>query len=93
MTLPHFLLELSLAAVAISALATATRGAEPPADNDARARRFIAAHEAAVRPLEIEVARAWWEANVTGKDEAYRHKEEAETPWRSTWRSRDRSPS
>lgn len=48
-------------------------------DNEARARQFIARHEATVKPLEIEVAHRWWTANVTGKDEDYRLKEEAET--------------
>jgi len=48
-------------------------------DNEARARLFVAKHEATVKPLEIEVAHRWWTANVTGKNEDYRLKEEAET--------------
>ena len=48
-------------------------------NDDARARRFIRTHEETIRPLEIEVARRWWDANVSGKDEDYREKEEAET--------------
>jgi peptidyl-dipeptidase A len=48
-------------------------------DNDSRARRFIARHEAAVRPLELESARCWWNANTTGSDEAFRKKQEIET--------------
>ena len=50
-----------------------------PADNDARARQFIARHEATVRPLEIESNRCWWEANTTGSDAAFHKKEEIET--------------
>src|SRR5271169_2973975 len=48
-------------------------------DNDSRARQFVARHEATIRPLEIESGRRWWEANITGSDEAYRKKEEIET--------------
>ena len=48
-------------------------------DNEARARRFVAKHEATVKPLEIEVGRRWWAANISGKDEDYRLKQEAET--------------
>ena len=44
-----------------------------------RAKQFIARHEAAVRPLETESNRRWWEANTTGSDEAFRKKEEIET--------------
>jgi peptidyl-dipeptidase A len=47
-------------------------------DADARAQRFIAGYEMSIRPLEIEVARRWWTANVTGKEDDYRRKEEAE---------------
>ena len=32
-----------------------------------QAKKFIAAHEAKVRPLDIAAGRAWWDANVTGK--------------------------
>jgi len=50
-------------------------------DNDARAREFVREYEADVRPLEIEVNRYWWAANISGKDEDFRLKEEAETKW------------
>jgi peptidyl-dipeptidase A len=53
--------------------------AAEPNDNDTRARQFIANHEANVRPLEIEVNRCWWEANITGSDAAFSKKEEIET--------------
>ena len=47
-------------------------------DNAARARQFIAAHEAKVRPLEKMAGIAWWNANVTGKDEDFKAKEDAQ---------------
>jgi peptidyl-dipeptidase A len=49
------------------------------ADNDSRARQFIARHEATIRPLETESNRRWWEANITGSDNAFHKKEEIET--------------
>ena len=76
--LTHMTLELGLALVALSALAGAADGGQRE-DNDARARRFIQEHERAIRPLEIEVGRLWWEASTSGSDEAYRKKQEAET--------------
>ena len=50
---------------------------EPSAD--ARARRFIARYEQEVKPLAIDAARAWWDANVTGSDADFQRKEELET--------------
>lgn len=46
---------------------------------DERARRFIAEHEATIRPLEIDAARQWWAANLSGKDDDYAKKERIET--------------
>lgn len=51
-------------------------GADPAAT--ARARKFIDSHTAKVRPLEIAVNRAWWDANITGKKEDFKRKEEAQ---------------
>src|SRR5438046_10624855 len=42
------------------------------------ARRIVREHEANIQPLEIENARAWWKANVSGKDEDFAAKEQAE---------------
>ena len=42
------------------------------ADANARARQFIRDYEAAIRPMETEVARRWWDANVSGKEDDYR---------------------
>lgn len=46
---------------------------------DELASALIAEYERDLRPLESEVNRRWWDANVTGSDEAFRAKEEAET--------------
>ena len=42
------------------------------------ARAFITDHESRVRPLEIAVGTAWWNANTSGKDEDFAAKEEAQ---------------
>ena len=42
----------------------------------ARAKTFVAAHEAKIRPLDIAAGKAWWTANITGKDEDFKKKEE-----------------
>src|SRR2546428_5508889 len=47
-------------------------------DATEEARRFVREHEANIQPLEIENARAWWKANVSGKDEDFAAKEQAE---------------
>jgi peptidyl-dipeptidase A len=51
--------------------------AADPTPNE-RARKFIAAHMDKVRPLEVAANRAWWDANVSGKDEDFKRKEEAQ---------------
>jgi len=43
-----------------------------------RARRFVADHETRLRPLDVAAARAWWDANISGKDEDFARKEEAQ---------------
>src|SRR2546430_8717190 len=48
-----------------------------PSD-DARARKFIAEHEARIRPLERQVNLTWWNVNVSGKDTDFKAKEEAQ---------------
>jgi peptidyl-dipeptidase A len=51
---------------------------EQPADPVAAAKELIAAHEAKVRPLEVAAGLAWWEANISGRDEDFKKKEEAQ---------------
>jgi peptidyl-dipeptidase A len=52
--------------------------AQSPDSNAQQARAFIAQHEARIKPLEIAVNLAWWKANVSGKDEDFRAKEQAQ---------------
>lgn len=52
----------------------ADKGAVP----DEAAGKFLAEHEATVRPLEIELNLAWWRANTTGKDADFAAKVEAQ---------------
>ncbi len=40
-----------------------------------RAEKFVKAHEAKVCPLEVAANLAWWNANITGKDEDFKEKE------------------
>jgi len=47
-------------------------------ENDARARRFVQYYETTVRPLEIEAARLFWNANVSGKESDFEKKQAAE---------------
>ncbi len=70
---------------------TAASGAgEAKPEVDEQARRFVAAHEAAIRPLEKAAALAWWNANVTGKDDDFRAKEEAQNRLDAALSDRDR---
>jgi peptidyl-dipeptidase A len=43
-----------------------------------RARKFVEKYTAKIRPLEIAAGRAWWDANITGKDDDFKRKEEAQ---------------
>jgi peptidyl-dipeptidase A len=43
-----------------------------------RAKKFIAEHETRLRPLDIASNIAWWNANISGKDEDFKKKEEAQ---------------
>ena len=78
MSLTHLALAAGAALLAATSLPDAAAAA-PAGGADARARRFVQQHEAAVRPLEIEANLAYWAANVTGKEEDFKKKEEAET--------------
>jgi peptidyl-dipeptidase A len=43
-----------------------------------RAKKFVADHEARFRPLEVRGNIAWWDANISGRDEDFKRKEEAQ---------------
>jgi peptidyl-dipeptidase A len=64
------------------ASSTDTFASEPndkkPTENDALAKAFVEQHVAAVEPLESESQRRSWTANISGKDEDFKLKEEAE---------------
>ncbi|MCE5301878.1 MAG: M2 family metallopeptidase [Planctomycetaceae bacterium] len=46
--------------------------------SDARARQFVEYYETTVRPAEIEAARLYWTANLTGKEADFQKKQAAE---------------
>lgn len=43
-----------------------------------RAKKFLAGHESRLRPLDVSAGLAWWNANITGKDEDFKKKEDAQ---------------
>jgi peptidyl-dipeptidase A len=43
-----------------------------------RAKKFIEDHTRKLRPLEIAAGRAWWDANISGKDEDFKRKEDTQ---------------
>ncbi|HWB12865.1 MAG TPA: M2 family metallopeptidase [Pirellulales bacterium] len=63
-----------------SVLLTTTALLAPSAaeDVDAPARKIIAEHAERIQPLEVEAARRFWDANVSGSADAYRLKDEAD---------------
>ena len=63
---------------AVILTASLSLSAQAGSNDDARARKFIAEHEASIRPLEKAVNLAWWTANVSGKDEDFKTKEQAQ---------------
>jgi peptidyl-dipeptidase A len=53
-------------------------GVAGPPDHTARARAWVEAYTKKIRPLEIAANRAWWNANLTGQDEHFQAKEDAQ---------------
>jgi peptidyl-dipeptidase A len=51
---------------------------DQPADPVQAAKDFITAHEGKLRPLEHAANIAWWDANISGKDEDFKRKEDAQ---------------
>ncbi len=58
-------------------LASAVPSSADP-DTTARAKKFVAAHVAKLRPLEVAANKAWWDANTSGKDEDFKRKEQTQ---------------
>lgn len=52
--------------------------AEASPEATKKARKLVDSFIKQIRPLEIAVNRAWWDANMTGKDEDFKRKEEAQ---------------
>ena len=59
-------------------LTTKVSAQEQPADPTAAAKDFISAHETKMKPLDLTANIAWWKANISGKDEDFQKKEEAQ---------------
>jgi peptidyl-dipeptidase A len=60
----------------VSGMVSAEWLAAVQADPAKAAQEFITEHERKLRPLEVAAARAWWDANISGKDEDFKRKEE-----------------
>ena len=70
------LFALSLAGIVTSMFMNKNVNAKVDTTEDARG--FIGEHEQTIRPKEREAALTWWNANVTGRDEDFKAKEEAQ---------------
>jgi peptidyl-dipeptidase A len=62
----------------VAALLLSVAMAVPTRADDARAKLFLDQYEQNVRPLEIEAARCYWAANVTGTEADFQKKQAAE---------------
>jgi peptidyl-dipeptidase A len=71
----RILISLFSVLIFVLAAAPALRGDE---DSTARAKKFVADHEKKIRPLEIAAGEAWWIANISGKDEDFKKKEDTQ---------------
>src|SRR5262245_4628169 len=60
----------------IMLLTTNRASASPEATK--KAKEFVDTYTALIRPLEVAANRAWWDANITGKDEDFKRKEDAQ---------------
>jgi peptidyl-dipeptidase A len=69
-------LPLLAAAFAVAAMAWPAVSSQP--DNAVRAKAFVEAYTKKIRPLEIAANYAWWNANISGKDEHFQAKEDAQ---------------
>ncbi len=65
--------------VMIGSLVVASRTRGLSADEEAA--ELVRLYEREIRPLEIALARAWWQANISGTDEAYRKKERVQNEY------------
>jgi peptidyl-dipeptidase A len=63
---------------AVAGLLNTAEAADQPADPPAAAKDFVAAHETKMKPLDIAAGIAWWDANISGKDEDFKRKEDTQ---------------
>src|SRR5262249_42738702 len=75
---PAMYLRLLLPLLAVAWLGGLPLAAAAAPDVTERARRFVKDPETSLRPLDGEAGRAWWDANISGKDEDFKRKEEAQ---------------
>ena len=68
----------SVPAIALAALVLGSSCAMAAEEMTERARKFVKEYERKVRPLEIAAGQAWWDANVSGKEEDYKKKVDAQ---------------
>jgi peptidyl-dipeptidase A len=57
---------------------TLPRGTSADADATERARMFVENFMKQFRPVDVAANHAWWEANISGKDEDFKRKQEAQ---------------
>lgn len=69
---------LFLSVAVILFLSITWSGGAADAEGNAKARKLIDDYTAKMRPLETAANRAWWDANITGKDEDFKRKEDAQ---------------
>src|SRR3954467_12577598 len=74
----HFMSLLRGAFLLLSAGFVMQVDANPSPAATERAKKFVAAHDAKIRPLDLSASIAWWNANITGKDEDFKKKEDAQ---------------
>src|SRR5262249_15374579 len=66
------------AGCALAALVAGSLAAMAGEEMTERARKFVREYERKLRPLEVAAAAASWDANVTGKKEDFKRKEETQ---------------
>src|SRR5262249_8144365 len=65
-------------AAALAALVLGSPRAMSADEMTERARKFVKEYERKIGPLEKAGNRAWWDANISGKDEDFQKKEETQ---------------
>jgi len=74
----HLTAALSARIAPLILIAACSPAAQTNNSRDDQAMQFIKQHEAVVKPLEIEVNLSGWDAELTGREEAYAKKQAAE---------------